>query len=95
MNQAIFAKLMLDGVAVTSDELAEPFDAIAGAGRNFDAPTYYRKRPPIAVSGVVFHEGVLADDLTETDLLELALGGMGSSKPVMVGPTGFEPVPPA
>ena len=44
------------------------------------------------LSGVVFHEGVLADDLTSTDLLELALGGKGSSKPVMVGGTGLEPV---
>jgi hypothetical protein len=73
-----------DRTAVTSDELAEPFDAIATAGRSYDAPTYYRKRPPVAVSGVALHEGVLADDLTETDLLELALGGIGSSRPVMV-----------
>jgi site-specific DNA recombinase len=92
MNQTIFTKLMLDGATVTSDELAEPFDAIAAAGRNFDAPTYYRKRAPVLVSRVVFHEGVLADELTETDLLELALGGVGSSKPVMVGDTGIEPV---
>ena len=79
-------------MAVTSDELAEPFDVIAEAGRNYDTPTYYRERPPAAVSGVVFHEGVLADDLTEADLLELALRDCGSSRAAMVGATGFEPV---
>jgi hypothetical protein len=87
MNETIFTKLKLDGAAVAADELAEPFDVIVPAGR-----AYQRKRPPMLVSGVAFHEGASADVLTSTDLLELALGGMGSSKPVMVGGTGFEPV---
>ena len=82
---------MLDGLAVTADELAEPFDVIVPAGRAYDEPTYYRKRPP-ALTRVVFHEGVSADDFTLTDLLVLARGGKGSSKSVMVGRTGFEPV---
>jgi site-specific DNA recombinase len=91
MNQTIFTKLKLDGAAVTVDELAEPFDVIVPAGRAYERRTYQRKRPPVLVSGVAFHEGVSTDNLTSTDLLELALGGMGSSKPVMVGSTGFEP----
>jgi uncharacterized protein YjcR len=33
---------------------------------------------------VAFHEDVWADELTSTGLLELALGGTDSSKPVMV-----------
>ena len=91
LNQTIFTKLMLDGLAVAADELAEPFDVIVPAGRAYDEPTYYRKRPP-ALTGVVFHEGVSAGDVTLTDLLFLAPGGKGSSKSVMVGRTGFEPV---
>jgi site-specific DNA recombinase len=43
MNETIFTKLMLDGTTVTADTLAEPFDALVGAGRSYDAPTYYRK----------------------------------------------------
>jgi site-specific DNA recombinase len=89
MNQTIFTKLKLDGTTVTADELAEPFDAIVPAGRAYGGRTYQRKRPPVTVA---FHEGVPADDLTSTDLLVLALGGKGSSKPVMVGDTGIEPV---
>ena len=89
MNQTIFTKLKLDGATVSSDELAEPFDVIVPAGRAYDGRTYQRKRPPVTVA---FHEGVWADDLTSTDLLVLALGGKGSSKPVMVGDTGIEPV---
>ena len=93
MNQTIFTKLMLDGLTVAADELAEPFDVIVPAGRAYDEPTYYRKRPPV-LTEVVLHEGVSADDLTLTDLLVLARGGNGWSKPVMVGATGFEPVTP-
>jgi hypothetical protein len=92
MNQTIFTKLKLDGAAVTTDELAEPFDVIVPAGRAYERRTYQRKRPPSPLSGVAFYDGASADDLTSTDLLELALGGTGSSKPVMVGRTGFEPV---
>jgi len=40
MNQTIFTKLKLDGASVTTDELAEPFDAIVPAGRAFDQPAY-------------------------------------------------------
>jgi hypothetical protein len=78
MNQTIFTKLMLDGAMVAMDELAEPFDVIVPAGRAYDEPTYYRKRPP-ALTGVVLHEGVSAGDLTLTDLLQLAQGGKGCS----------------
>jgi hypothetical protein len=92
MNETIFTKLKLDGAVVAANELAEPFDVIVPAGRAYERRTYQRKRPPALVSGVAFHEGASADVLTSTDLLELALGGMGSSKPVMVGRTGFEPV---
>jgi site-specific DNA recombinase len=88
--QTIFTKLKLDGKAVTADELAEPFDVIVPAGRTYEQPTYYRKRPPV-LTGVAFHEGVSAEDFTSTDLLTLALGGTGWSKPVMVGTAGFEP----
>jgi site-specific DNA recombinase len=92
LNQTIFAKLKLDGAAVTDDELAAPFDAIAQAGRVYASPTYQRKRPPLAVSGAVFYKSVLADGLTDADLLELALlGDTGSSKPAMVELWGFEP----
>jgi hypothetical protein len=78
-------------LTVMVDELAEPFDVIVAAGRSYDQPTYQRKRPPVD-TWVAFHEGVSAHDLTSTDLLELALGGTGSSKTVMVGDTGIEPV---
>ena len=88
--QTIFNKLKLDGKSVTGDELAEPFDVIVPAGRTYDQRGYQRKRPPVAA--VAFHEGVSSDDLTSTDLLALALGGTGWSKPVMVGDTGIEPV---
>ena len=98
MNQTIFTKLMLDGAMVATDELAEPFDVIVPAGRAYYDPTYYRKRPP-ALTGVVLHEGVSADDLTLTDLLQLAQGGKGCSKPVMVELRvelrGFEPLTPS
>lgn len=89
LNQTIFTKLMLDGVVVTGDILAEPFDSIVPAGRVYDHPTtYYRKRPP-ALTGVVFHEGVSADDLPLTDLLSLTpTGGTGWSKAVMVDQRG-------
>jgi site-specific DNA recombinase len=89
MNQAIFAKLKLDGFTVTADELAEPFDVIVPAGRTYDGPTYQRKRPPATLSGVVFHEGVSAYDLNSADLLELALGGKGSSKSAHGGAEGI------
>ena len=92
MNQTIFTKLKLDGITVTADDLAEPFDAIVPAGRAYDGRSYQRKRPPVTVA---FHEGVWADDLTSTDLLVLALGGKGSSKPVMVELRGFEPLTPS
>jgi site-specific DNA recombinase len=92
MNQTIFTKLKLDGAAISSDELAEPFDVIVPAGRAYDGRTYQRKRPPVTVA---FHEGVWADELTSTDLLVLALGGKGSSKPVMVELRGFEPLTPS
>lgn len=88
MNETIFTKLKLYGAAVAADELAEPFDVIVPAGRTYERRTYQRKRPPVTVA---FHEDVWADELTSTDLLELALGGMGSSEPVMVGAAGFEP----
>ena len=65
----------------TADELAEPFDVIVPVGRSYDEPTYYRKRPPL-LAGVVFHEGVSADDLTLTDLLVLAPGAQ-----VLVSPS--------
>jgi site-specific DNA recombinase len=94
MNQTIFTKLMLDGAMVATDELAEPFDVIVPAGRAYDDPTYYRERPP-ALTGVVLHEGVSADDLTLTDRLQLAQGGKGCSKPVMVELRGFEPLTPS
>jgi site-specific DNA recombinase len=94
MNQTISDKLKLDGTTVTADELAEPFDLIVPAGRAYDEPTYYRKRPP-ALTGVVFHEGVSADGLTSIDLLQLAQGGNGCSKPVMVELRGFEPLTPS
>jgi hypothetical protein len=84
LNRTIFTELKIDGTEITADELAEPFDVIVPAGRAFKRRSYQRKRPPVAVSGVAFHEGVSADDLTSTDLLELALGVTGSSKTVMV-----------
>jgi site-specific DNA recombinase len=74
MNQTIFTKLRLDGTAVAADELAEPFDVIVLAGRAYERRSYQRKRPPVAWSGLAFYEGGSADDLTSTDLLELALG---------------------
>jgi site-specific DNA recombinase len=95
MNETIFTKLKLDGAAVAADELAEPFDVIVPAGRTYERRTYQRKRPPSPLSGVAFYEDVWADELTSTDLLELALGGMGSSKPVMVELRGFEPLTPS
>ena len=61
MTQTIFTKLMLDGAIVTADELAEPFDVIVPAGRAYKTATYQRKRPPVVLSGVVFHEGVSAE----------------------------------
>jgi hypothetical protein len=48
-------------------------------------------RQAVALSGVVFHEGVSADDLTSTDLLAVALGGQGLNKDSMVELQGLEP----
>jgi len=95
LNRTIFTKLKIDGTEVTADELAEPFDVIVPAGRAYDQPTYQRKRPPVAMSGEVFYEGVSAAELTSTDLLELALWGTGSSKTVMVDEGSIEPAPAA
>ena len=92
MNQTIFTKLKLDSAAVAADELAEPFDVIVPAGRTYSRGGYQRKRPPVMVA---FHEGVWADELTSTDLLELALGGKGSNKDLMVELRGFEPLTPS
>jgi hypothetical protein len=93
LNQTIFTKIKIDGKTVAADELAAPFDAIAAAGRAYAHPTYQRKRPPAAVSEVAFHEDVLADAMTDADLLELALLGVsGSSKPAMVELSGLEPL---
>jgi hypothetical protein len=79
-------------LAVAGDELDEPFDVIVPAGRVYGR-TYQRKRPPVAWSGVAFHEGVLADGPNQTDLLALALalGGTGSNNDLMVEHVGFEP----
>jgi hypothetical protein len=84
LNKTIFTKLKIDRATVTADELAAPFDAIVRAGRRSSRATYQRKRPPVAVSGVAFHQGISGDVLTDADLLELALEGTGSSKPAMV-----------
>ena len=89
MNQTIFTKLRLDMGIVTADEMAEPFNVIVPAGRAYATTTYQRKRPPVALSGVAFHEGVLADELASTDLLSLALGGLGSNKDLMVERKGL------
>jgi len=89
MNETIFTKLKLDRTTITVDELAEPFDVLVPAGR-----AYQRKRPPVALSGVAFHEGVLADGLTSTDLLAVALGGQGLNKDSMVELRGLEPLTP-
>jgi hypothetical protein len=64
----------VNGNTATADELAAPFDAIAAAGRAYARLSYQRKRPPVGVSKVAFHEGISADDPTDADLLELALG---------------------
>jgi hypothetical protein len=87
--QAIFTKLKVDGRMVTDEELAEPYDVLVPAGR-----AYYRK-DPLLRDGVGFHEGMSADGLTSTDLLQLALWGTGWSKPVMVELRGFEPLTPS
>lgn len=85
MNETIFAKLWLNGTTVTDDALAEPFDTLVPAGRAYDNVTYHRKRPATSLTGAVaFHVGISAESLTLTDLLDLAHGDMGSSKPVMV-----------
>ena len=89
MNQTIFTKLRLDGATVTADELAAPFDVIVPAGRAYERRICQRKRPPMMVA---FHEGMSADGLRSPDLLNLALGGKGSNKHLMVGDTGIEPV---
>jgi site-specific DNA recombinase len=94
INQTIFTKLMLDGATVRGDELAEPFDVIVPAGRAYGR-TYQRKRPPAALSGVAFYEGVSAEGLNEMNLLALALGGTGSNKDLMVELRGFEPLTPS
>ena len=44
MNQTIFTKLKLDGLAVAADELAEPFERDRAAGRAYEGRTYQRKR---------------------------------------------------
>jgi hypothetical protein len=64
---------------------------IVPAGRAYGR-TYQRKRPPAALSGVAFYEGVSADGLNEMDLLALALG---SNKDLMVELRGFEPLTPS
>jgi site-specific DNA recombinase len=93
LNRTIFTKLKMDGGQVTSDELAEPFDVLVSAGRAYARRAYQRARTPRAASLVMMEDGSL-EDITSTDLLILALGGTGSSKTVMVGATGFEPVTP-
>jgi site-specific DNA recombinase len=92
LNRTIFTKLKLDGRQIMCDELAEPFDVLVSAGRTYARRAYHRARTPQAA---FLAEDGLLDDMTLTDLLELALMGTGSSKSVMVELRGFEPLTPS
>jgi hypothetical protein len=100
LNQTIFTKLWMDADEVVTHELREPFEAILGAyGRESDSEPHRRADAP---SGVYYRAGResgtpwrdAAYDLesqTSTDMLAMALGGRGSSKPVLVEVAGIEP----
>ncbi len=101
LNKAFFTKLYVDGRKVTEHELQEPFDLLSDAYRLYQDPRqhsqaphmYRRQRAPQThrTAGPGRYGG---SDLRSslTDSLVRALCARGSSKTVMVGDTGIEPV---
>jgi len=125
LNKTFFTRLYVDGMKVTAQELAEPFDVLheaytiyrqhrterqTGQGR-----THYRRAGAVSLTeetegsdgpsdlpgwSASLQTASSPDLLVETgatsrdaliDSLGLTLAGVGSSKTVMVGVTGFEP----
>src|SRR5258708_39454514 len=98
VNRSFFTRLYVDAGKVTEAELREPFDVLTEAYRLYKtrSRTYQRRAPVHAtkelrsaapVAGAPHDRSSVIDSLA-------SLFGKGWSKPVMVGTTGFEPVPP-
>jgi len=92
LNKALFARLYLDGdednrPAVVGDELTDAVVPIVTVQRRQVNVVGYRQE-----SGTPLLGGTAFVEPTLTDLLEQAWGQRCSSKTVLVGDTGFEPV---
>ena len=101
LNKAFFTRLYVDGDKITGHELKEPFDVLSEAYQvykiNLGSKTYLRRETALqtANSAALANEyGAVENRATLIDSLSLTLAGQSSSKPVMVGATGFEPVTP-
>jgi site-specific DNA recombinase len=98
LNKAFFTKLYVDGDKIAGHQLREPFDVLAEAYHvyrtNRASKTYCRRDVTAAASNsaALTDEYGAVDRETLIDSLSLALAGQGSSKSVMVGDTGIEPV---
>jgi site-specific DNA recombinase len=101
LNKAFFTKLYVDSRKVTEHELQEPFDLLSEAYRLYEdyrrhqqAPRTYRRQRAPQTHRTAAPGRYGGSDLRSslTDSLARALCARGSSKAVMVGDTGIEPV---
>jgi hypothetical protein len=88
INHACFRRLYVDDGLVTSDWLAEPFDALMGLRHTWAC--YGRRRVPVNANGAP--KGAAWRSWTSTDLLATGLVASGSSEAVKVEVAGIEPV---
>jgi hypothetical protein len=97
----IFTKLFVEDGEITGHELTETARDMVQAHER--TRTYYRRSDALseaggAIEGATYDsspflpEGAAMDLRTGTDLLVTSLVGGGSSKTVLVGDTGIEPV---
>jgi site-specific DNA recombinase len=88
LNQAIFARIYVDGDTVTDERLNEPFDELLyfrrGPRAVYQRTGAGRRRGALAGASRVEHE-------LKVGLLETALAGGGSSRAAMVDVAGLEP----
>jgi site-specific DNA recombinase len=99
MNKIVFSKLFVDGQAITGHELGETVRDVIQA----DSTMFRWDGQAVTTSTALSAKGQNASSpagegeaawlqWTKTDLLVAALSGHGSSRAVMVGDTGIEPV---
>lgn len=88
MNKIIFSKLFIDGDEITGHELAEAVrDVIQAERLSREAMTVGRATNGPNTSSPAGDDGAAWSGLTSAELLDLALGGQGSSRTALVGLT--------